>query len=76
LESTQIAKAYDFAILNGIGYYIFEGYEHGIHIGLVDGTGGLDAFCHFAEADVATGLGLGIKFRWIVLFTGFGTRDY
>ena len=47
---------------------VLQGYEDGVQVTLMDGTGCLDSLRHLAEADIATGLGLGIKLRGCTLF--------
>ena len=59
-----------------IGDDIFEGHEHGKHVALVHGTGGLDAFGHLAEVDVARGLHMTVVLRSCVLVTRVDTRGY
>lgn len=63
LECSDVAQADDFPISQRVGDHVFECHKHGEHITLVYGTCLLDAFGHFAEADVAVGLHMGIKLR-------------
>ena len=64
----MLAQADDFAILDGFGHYILQRHEHRVYVALVYGTSGLDSLRHLAEAHGATGLRLGIEFRWSTLF--------
>ena len=75
LEGAEVAQTDDFAVLQGFGNHVFECHEDGIYITLVDGTGALDTFRHFADADIATGLSLGIIARRFVLVAWVTTRD-
>ena len=49
LERAKFTQTDDFTVLNRFLYHVFQCNKYGIHIGLVDGTSGLDTFRYFTN---------------------------